>query len=739
MRSFLAACARNWYWFVISVIACGCLAFLYGKTQTQVYSSDAYILVNTEDSQTNGSQSHVFSDLGVSTGVNGIPDEMFKLRSTKLMESVVAHLGLNVQYYGHVYLRDVNIYKSAPVQVTPLNDIHEDFTVTVQPKSETEFEFQINGGQWKKAHFGNKVNTVYGPVAITKTKNFTKTDNLAECLTIVRIYTTRSIAKRLVANLSAEKADKASNVVHLSLTCDNHDLSLDVLNALIVAYNQEAISDKNRVARSTENFIADRIESLSKDLSGVDSRIAELKVAGAGATMFADPSTGVKYVENVSDADMQLRLATYIRDHLASMHGTDLIPSNTGIENSGIETQINQYNEAMLRYQKIAATSSKENPVMVELSNSLNAMKGNIMRTINSYIRTLSMKQSRAVTESNRAIGGMQAVPSQEKAITEVTRQQKIKEQLYLYLLNKREENALQLAITEPNAKVVENASGASMPIAPNEMKIMLLGLLAGFCLPAFVIFCIFWIYSLDTTVHSRHEIEDNCDIPIIGELPAKSRDQSKKEIVVTEDGRDRITEAFRIIRSNLDYMVTPCKDHGVVMQLTSTMAGEGKSFIAINLALVCAHIGKKVIAVDVDLRKGRFSEYIGVENTGVGLSAYLSGAVDDIHSVITRGVLYDNLDFISIGAIPPNPTNLLMSDRFSQMIETLKSEYDYVLLDTVPFGIIADASLINRYADLTIYIVRDGRLDRRYLEELDKMSKDQKIKNLTMLLSVIG
>ena len=253
MRSFLAACARNWYWFVISVIACGCLAFLYGKTQTQVYSSDAYILVNTEDSQTNGSQSHVFSDLGVSTGVNGIPDEMFKLRSTKLMESVVAHLGLNVQYYGHVYLRDVNIYKSAPVQVTPLNDIHEDFTVTVQPKSETEFEFQINGGQWKKAHFGNKVNTVYGPVAITKTKNFTKTDNLAECLTIVRIYTTRSIAKRLVANLSAEKADKASNVVHLSLTCDNHDLSLDVLNALIVAYNQEAISDKNRVARSTES------------------------------------------------------------------------------------------------------------------------------------------------------------------------------------------------------------------------------------------------------------------------------------------------------------------------------------------------------------------------------------------------------------------------------------------------------------------------------------------------------
>ncbi|HAP49834.1 MAG TPA: hypothetical protein DCQ56_01230 [Porphyromonadaceae bacterium] len=233
-------------------------------------------------------------------------------------------------------------------------------------------------------------------------------------------------------------------------------------------------------------------------------------------------------------------------------------------------------------------------------------------------------------------------------------------------------------------------------------------------------------------------------DIPIIGELPRKKQHQADQEIVVTETGHDRITEAFRIIRSNLDFMLMGREggeeQKGVAIQFTSTMSGEGKSFVAVNMALSLAHTGKKVIAVDLDLRKGRFSEYAGIDSVSNGASAYLSGKLSDLNQVVNKGVLGNaNLDMIAVGAIPPNPTNLLMSDNFKRMIDDLKNSYDYVILDTVPYNIIADAGLINRYVDLTIYVIRDGKVDKRYLEDIDKMNRAKKIKNLTILINDIN
>ena len=498
------------------------------------------------------------------------------------------------------------------------------------------------------------------------------------------------------------------------------------------------------MARSTEAFIADRVEALSKDLSGVDSQVAALKVNAAGSTIYADPTNVVRSASDAAEVGVQVALARNVYDYIGKMSSTDLIPGNTGIANSGVEGQIAQYNEMMLRYQKIASTSSSENPVMVDMSNQLTSMKGNIMRGLSNYINSLQMKQAQARSQQSMATGSIVAVPSQEKAITEVTRQQKIKEQLYLYLLNKREENALQLAITEPNAKIIESASGSSAPISPIPSRIMMMGLLLGLLLPALILYALFWYYSLDNRIHTRHDIEEMVDIPIIGELPRKKQHQADQEIVVTETGHDRITEAFRIIRSNLDFMLMGREggeeQKGVAIQFTSTMSGEGKSFVAVNMALSLAHTGKKVIAVDLDLRKGRFSEYAGIDSVSNGASAYLSGKLSDLNQVVNKGVLGNaNLDMIAVGAIPPNPTNLLMSDNFKRMIDDLKNSYDYVILDTVPYNIIADAGLINRYVDLTIYVIRDGKVDKRYLEDIDKMNRAKKIKNLTILINDIN
>lgn len=703
-----------------------------------LYNSTAYILINTEDARSNSGEMQTFADLGgVGVSNRSVPNEIFKLHSTRLLEDVVNHLGLNIQYYGHVYLRDVSCYKTSPVQITPLRDITKPYTITILPKGNNAFEFD-DGTGWKKAHFGNKVNTIHGPIAITKTKNYTSDEAYKNYKIIVRVNTPNGTAKALRSGLTVEQIDKYSDIVRLSLNCDNYEMGLDVLNALVVAYNQDAIDDKNSVARNTEAFIAERIESLSQDLSGVDSRIAQLKVAGSSSTMFADPSNGVKYAESAADAGVQLRVASAVRDHIAGTSATDLLPSNTGISDAGIENQISAYNESILKYQKIAATSNAENhPLLQELSGSLAQQKTNIMKSVNQYINSLSLKQSQARAQEGQAIGSMAAVPSQEKAITEVSRQQKIKESLYLYLLNKREENALKLRITEPNAKVVENASGSTTPVYPVPLKIMGLGLLIGLFIPALILYGLYWYYSLDTKIYSRRDVEQGCDLPIVGELPEKMTSQKNKEIVVREEGRDRISEAFRIIRSNLDYLIDyKSTDGGVVMQLSSTMAGEGKSFISLNMALSMAHGGKKVVVIDTDLRKGRFSEYAGITSSH-GLSSYLTGNTE-LADVITKGSLHKNLDFIGVGAIPPNPTNLLMSDNFPKLISELRKNYDFVLLDTVPFGVIADGAIINRNVDLTVYVIRAGKIDKRYLEDLQKLSDEKKIKNIAILINDI-
>ena len=552
IRAFFNACLRNWYWFVISAIVCSCIALLKTKSEPKLYSSSSLVLLNTEWSKEAGSQAQVFGDLGVQLAPSSLNNEIYKIKSSTLMEDVVNHLGLNIQYYGRVYLRDINTYKHSPVQITPLRDIKTNYSISIAPKSETEFEFCINGDKkWKKAHFGNKVSTPYGPVAVTKTKIFNL--QYVGYTVIARVYTTASAAKKYIGSLNVERVEKNSDVLKLSLVCDNNELGKDILNALIVAYNQDGISDKNAVARNTENFIAERIASISRDLSGVDSRIAQLKSASVGSAMYADASSGVRYQDNVSDASLQLSLASSVRDYLNSTGDHDLIPSNTGIANAGIENQIKEYNDAMLKYQKIAATSSDENPVMIELKQSLTTMKAGINRAVNNYISQLSARQSQASAQASRAQSGMTQMPGHEKAIAEVGRQQNVKEQLYLYLLNKREENALQMAITEPNAKVIEKATGSGSPISPITSRALAIGLLIGLLIPAGILYLIYWILSLDTKIHNRHDVEDSCSLPIVGEIPSKRSNQKDKEVVVTENGVDRVTEALRIVRANLE------------------------------------------------------------------------------------------------------------------------------------------------------------------------------------------
>lgn len=742
LREYFSACVSNWIWFALSFVLCAAVALIYAKSQTQKYSATAYILIKSSVESGNNANM-MFADLGfMPQSASAVENEIYVVRSSQLMDKVVEKLNVSNLYFERKGLRKVLMYKRNPIEVkvTEFNKAAKKIPeLVVRPVSDTEYEFETDSLSWTKAKYGEIKNCEFGDFYVEKTPDYDEERYLQEKI-YVNVASVHGRAVQFGKVLDVKKADRETVVLQMSFVSNNYKLCQDVLNNLIIAYNDDVINDKNQVALATETFIVDRINAIYKDLGGIDTKIKDLKVSNnipdlataTGAYMSADS----KYVESVAQSEMELTMVKYVRDFIVDMKSIDLIPANTGIADMGINTLIDAYNKEYLEYAKMLASSGTENPVLVEREKALVSMKNNIMRSVDNYYKTLEVKVEKARAQERVSKNKIASVPSQEKEISDVLRQQKIKEELYLYLLNKREENALQLAITEPNAKVIEHAGGESKPIAPRTLYILVIGAFMGILIPAGVIYLIFWIRMLDTKVHSRREVEVACDIPIIGELPCKEKEQEGKEIVVSDTGRDRLSEAFRIVRGNIDYM-TKKRDDGMghVMQFTSTIPNEGKSYVAINLAMTYAQFGRKVVAVDLDLRKGNFSKYLGSKRN-IGVSAYLSGKIDNIEDVIDKVSIHPNLDTISLGAIPPNPAQLLLSDRFDELITYLRKNYSYIFLDTVPYNLVADPSIINRRVDMTIYVMRSGIIDKRYLPELGKLYSENKIKNMSILLT---
>ena len=744
MREYFAACGSSWVWFVVSFLVCVAAAFFFAKSRTKTYSSTAYILIKSSEDSGASSAAAMFSDMGfMSNNSSAVENEIYVIKSSQLMDNVVRELHINNQYFVKKGLRKVNVYTENPIEViTPevLKVTERPKEIVVKPISDSEFEYETDSLSWTKAKYGEKIVTEFGDLTVVKTPNFGE-NSLYEDV-YVDVSTVHGRAVKFCEILDVKKADRETVVLQMSFEGSNFKMCQDVLNRLIEAYNQDVINDKNHVAHATEAFILERINAISSDLSGIDEQIENMKVANnipdikTAAAAYVEE--GSKYTSHVAEAEMQLSLAKYVKDFVGGMKENELIPANTGLTDMGVNTLIEAYNKAYLDYSKMQASSGEANPVLIEKAKSLTAMRKNIERSIESFCKSLELKVENARTQERLANRRIATVPTQEKEIIDVVRQQKIKEQLYLYLLNKREENALQLAITEPNAKIIEHAGGDGRPVAPRTLYILVIGAFMGVLIPAGILYVIFWIRMLDMKVRSRRDIEQYCDVPIVGELPKKDKEQEGEEIVVSDTGRDQLSEAFRIVRGNIDYMIKKREDGlGQVLQFTSTIPSEGKSFAALNLALTYAQFGRKTIAVDLDLRKGNFSKYLG-ERRKQGVSAYLSGKIDDIDNIINKGQIHPNLDTIALGVMPPNPAQLLLSDRFKEFIQYLREHYTYIFLDTVPYGLVADASIINRRVDTTVYVMREGKVDKRYLPELDKMYKENKIKNMCFLLTDI-
>lgn len=738
----------NWKWFVLSVLLCLGVSFYYLKKSPYIYSRSASVLIKDE---TKGTQlpnaAAAFSEVNMLNLSSTVDNEVLIFKSKRLMIEVARKLKLDITYSRRGKFRDWDLYSTTPViltfpealetsafslKVTPLDA--KQVLLSDFPKMEgTESVEQL------KVNLNDTVNTPVGKLVVTPTLYYTP-DYYQIPITVCKANL-EAVGLAYNAALQASVASEASSIINLSIADVSARRAEDILNTLIDVYNQDAIDDKNKIAVNTANFINERLIVIEQELGGVESQIADYKsehnLADISTQTGAFMQTSSRYQQEGVNLENQRTLAVYIRDYLADpAKAGELIPANTGIADVNIEGQIAEYNELMLQRDKLIGNSSNKNPVVMDMNNSLAAMKQTIVRTVDNLIAGLNLKIQNIRGEEERTLKRMAAVPSQQKYVLSVERQQKIKESLYIYLLNKREENALTKSITESNARIIDPAMGSNAPIAPQTQKILLVGLLLGLLIPTVILYI---LKVSDTCIRWRKDLEDKLSVPFLGEIPQRERmkGETKQPIVVKAESKDAVSEAFRIMRTNLSFMGSTTEHQLQTIMVTSMNVGAGKTFISSNLAMTLALAGKKVVLVDLDIRKGSLSKRIHVHQTGV--TNFLSGEVTQVKDIVTKSDYHENLSVVGKGPVPPNPAELLLSPRLNELVEQLKAMFDYVILDNVPSNMVADAMIVNRVADLTLYVIRAGKMDRRQLPEVERLYTEKKLNNMAIVLNGVS
>lgn len=728
--------ASQWKWFLLSILICGGIAWYNYARAPLVYFRSATVIIKDPSNKASTSGLDRFDNF--INKVN-VANEILQFRSKKLMREVVQRVHADVSYQIKDGLRSNELYNESPVLVSLPDALPEQsfsFTMTLKDaKTVTLSDFSgIEAKPSYEVALNDTVAIIEGMNVVVTATNYLRDSWLNTPIRVQKLPV-ESMVNYYKNALGIQQEEEEASILTLALKDSSPARAEDMLNTLITVYNEEAIKEKNQVAVNTANFINERLIIIERELGNVESNLESFKQRNqivdiaSSAGMYMTESQ--KYNADAMELETQLRLANFIKDYLTDpSKETDLIPSNTGISDMNIENQISLYNAAKLKRDHLIDDSSVNNPVVQELNNSLRAMKQSIIRAVDNMIVSLNVKRNDAQNREMRAQDRVTAIPTKERQMLSIERQQKIKEALYLFLLNKREENALSQAMADNNARVIDGAEGSNAPISPNRNRILLLGLLVGIALPGAVCLAILF---MDTRVHGRKDIEGVTSVPYLGEIPLDKeamKDHRKKVMAVKEQGDDIVSEAFRILRTNMAFLSKKDKPAQVIT-FTSFNIGAGKTFIARNLSMSLAYMKKRVVMVDLDIRKGTLSRHFG--HYHVGVTNYLSDNTVKVDDIIQH---QEGFDLIPAGILAPNPAELLMDNRLDELMNELRTRYDYIIADNVPVGLIADATIANRIADLTIFVVRAGKLDRRQLPDIEKLYQEKKLKNMALVLN---
>lgn len=748
-------CLSKWYWFVISLIVCIGIAGLYLLKTPLVYTRTASLLIKQESKgqSLSGDVGTSFSDLGLFQSNTNVNNELVSLQSPAVMYDVVKRLHLEVDYSteGSFYPQ-VRYGQNLPLTVSfaGLAD-NETAALTVEavrPQGVKLTSFEHNGEKVDGEVVGalnDSLVTPIGKIVVRPAADYVEWQKKVEPLSVSRSDLSSTVA-RYSSGLSVALQSENTTIVDLTFKDVCIQRAEDILNTVIAVYNENWIKDKNQIAVSTSMFINDRLGVIEGELGHVDENISTFKsenllpdVQAASQLYMTERSQAQSQILTLNT---QLSMARYIRNYLtANSSRNQLLPSNSGLESANIESQISEYNNLQLQRNNLVANSSERNPLVVDMDESLRSMRRSIVSSVDNLITTLNTQIHSLEKSDQRATEHIAANPSQAKYLLSVERQQKVKEALYLFLLQKREENELSQAFTAYNTRVITPPTGSMVPTAPQKKNILLIAFVIGLIIPVVIILL---KEMMNTKVRGKKDLE-NLTVPFIGEIPLygkvrrsglfgkKVAPLTESKIVVKEGSRDVVNEAFRVLRTNLEF-VSGENEKGQVILMTSFNPGSGKTFLTVNIAATLAIKGKRVLAIDGDLRRGSTSVYVGSPHHG--LSNYLAGKVQRIEDVIVPASEAIHFDVLPVGTIPPNPTELLAGERFQALLAELRTRYDYILIDCPPIELVADTHIIGKYVDQTIFVVRAGLLERSMLSELQRIYTEHKFKNMVVLLN---
>lgn len=746
LTEVLHATLRRWPWIVLSVAVCvGAMYYKLLCTPT-TFTRSAELLLK-EENQTAPAGLDMLPGYNLQN-LSYFTNEMVKLQSKDMMEEVVKRLELDMNYRRKATFYNPVVYGDAlPVRVKIIDMPAENlvsFDVNVAPNGIVKISKLLADNVEKSDYvysgkLGDTIKTPVGQMVVSPATAYVKGEEVELMVEKAPLDAVRS---SFSGRLAIDMSNDDSAVMRLSMSDESTQRADDVLNGLIAVYNEHWIKDKNQIAASTSNFINDRLAVIESELGNVDSDISSYKSANmipdveAASSMYMNQSQA--NATQILELNNQLQMARFVRQYLSSdANRNQLLPTNTGLQGAQIQTQVAEYNTKMLERNDLLSKSSDKNPVVIQLDRQLEQQRQAMVRSIDNEIVSLNNQIKTLRSAEAHANSRIASNPNQAKYLLSVERQQKVKESLYLYLLQKREENELTQAFTAYNTQIVTRPSAGPGAPMPNRRNMLAMALLVGLALPfAFT----YGQMTLNTKVRGRTDLE-GLGAPFLGEIPMyKPEGKAMKHavnvgnrILVENGGRDAVNEAFRVLRTNFEFLKNK-RDRAEVVAVTSFNPGSGKSLLTMNLAVALALKGKRVLVVDGDLRHCSASAYVG--SPKLGLSNYLIGNPDDVRGLLVHDTLVEGLDVLPVGTIPPNPTELLESSRLGDMLELLRDQYDYILMDCPPIEMVADTQIIAQLADRTVFVVRAGLFERSMLPQIERLYSEKRFNNMSLVLN---
>ena len=736
----------HWPWFVVSVIVCVALAWGYLRLTTPVYNISATVLIKDEKKGGGANMSSELEKMGLNGFVSSssnIENEIEVLKSRTLAREVVSSLGLFVTYMDEDKFPNKELYRTSPVLVslTPQEADRLPQTMEIdmllQPAGAMDVQVKVGKKEYRK-HL-EKLPAVFptdeGTVAF-----FANNDTLSslrpESVTTERhitAYINRpfAVAKGYAGSLLITPTSKATSVVTVSLKNSNTQRGKDYIDKLLEMYNINANNDKNEVAQRTGEFIDERIDIISKELGSTERDLENFKRSAGITDLTSEAQIALtgnaeyekKRVENQTQINLVMDLKKYLQGS-----GYEVLPANVGLQDAGVAGAIDQYNEMVAERKRLLRTSTESNPAIVNLTTSIRAMRSNIQTTLDATLKGLEITKADLIREASRYSRRISDAPTQERQFVSIARQQEIKSGLYLMLLQKREENAIVLAAIANNAKIIDEAQADSTPISPKRMTIYLAALVFGIGIPVGVIYL---IGLTKFKIEGRADVEKLTSLPVVGDIPLA--DEKTGAIAVFENQNNLMSETFRNVRTNLQFMLENGKN---VILVTSTVSGEGKSFISANLAISLSLLGKKVVIVGLDIRKPGLNKVFNLPKKEYGITQFLTNSTVNLMDLVHHSDINKNLYILPGGTVPPNPTELLARDGLEKAVEILRKNFDYVILDTAPVGMVTDTLLIGRVADLSVYVCRADYTRKTEFTLINELAENNKLPNLCIVIN---